>query len=122
MAETDVFDKKTLLALESKEQRYRIQDPKTPGLNLVVHPTGRKTWSVIKRPHGGKPISRFIGTFPDLSISLARAKAAEELGVIAVGRNLNSEAREQQLMERQQQEANITLAGAWRKVGHQKNV
>ena len=50
------FDKKTLTALPPKDKLYRVTDPKVSGLKLVVHPTGKKTWNVVKRIKGGQSI------------------------------------------------------------------
>ena len=109
------FDKKTLTALLPKDKLYRVTDPKVSGLKLVVHPTGKKTWNVVKRIKGGNPLNRAIGEFPALSIQQARAMALDELSAIAMGINRNKEKRDKEAVS-------ITLADARLRYLASKNV
>ncbi len=116
MATKITFDKRSLIALKPRDKLYRIGDPKKPGLKLVVHPSGSKTWSVVKRsPRGGAAVSRKLGGFPNMTIHQARAKADEELSAIASGINRNQQ-------EKEVRQANITLGEARLKYLALKNV
>lgn len=75
---------------KAKVTRYEMPDGLVPGLALVVHPTGRKTWALRYRPKGGKQAKLVLGGFPVLGVAEARAAARDAL--IEVGRGTDPQA------------------------------
>lgn len=65
-------------------------DEKQPGLTVCVTSNGSRTLYVYKRI-GGKPTRYRLGRFPELTVEQARNLAAEVVGEIARGRNLQAE-------------------------------
>jgi Arm DNA-binding domain len=49
----DSLTKRTIDALAPREKLYIVFDRKLPGFGLRIAPTGRKTFVVEYRPHGG---------------------------------------------------------------------
>lgn len=68
-------------------KRDTYHDLKEASLLIRVTPTGRKTFSVLKRPKNGKPIRVTLATFPDMTIEQARKKALQIKNEIAMGGN-----------------------------------
>src|SRR5512132_321629 len=61
-------------------------DSKTPGLALRVSKRGHKAWSFIfTGPDTGKRTRIKLGTYPALSLALARTKASEARGRLQDG-------------------------------------
>lgn len=83
---TAPFTKPVLTSLSPKVKRYAIKDHKTPGLRLVVYPTGMKVFQLYRKIHG-RPQHIKIGNFTDLSIENARKIASQHNGEIAAGKN-----------------------------------
>ena len=79
------FNKKDLLALKTKKKMYRVKDDQIPALHLAVYPSGIKSFVLIKRPRGGKPLTISLGRFPDITIFEARQLANDKLSDIAKG-------------------------------------
>ena len=43
-----------------------------PGLYLTIYPTGKKSWHLFYRPHGGgKQVKHTLGAFPVVSVTEA---------------------------------------------------
>jgi len=74
--ELESFTKKKIEALKPEAERRAYPDPETPGLGLLVHPTGNKTFFWFRRVNG-VPTRKTIGEFPALSVENARTKAGE---------------------------------------------
>ena len=93
--------------LKAGERRLEIPDAGAPGLRLVIHPTGRKVWTVRFRRPGGKQGNLTLGPLDNsgdenhepkighpLTLSAARVLAneiarqrARDIDVIAVQRS-----------------------------------
>lgn len=86
------FKKDTLDSLTLSSKRYEVKDSKSPGLRLVVYPSGVKTFVLLKRVNGQQRRIK-IGPFPDITIEMARKKAAELRGLIATGKDPEEEKR-----------------------------
>lgn len=91
-SEEFAFRKDTLESLTPSEKRYDVKDTKSPGLRLLVYPAGSKTFVLYKRV-AGKPRRIKLGNFPDMTIEQARKAATEYRGVIATGKDPESEKR-----------------------------
>jgi Arm DNA-binding domain len=75
-------------------QRAYYYDSRGPrGLGIAVSTGGRKTF-ILYRKINGRPERISLGLYPDLSIELARKKAAELNGIIAKGENPAAQKRE----------------------------
>jgi integrase len=60
------------------EGRIDCWDELLPSLGIRLSATGRKVWNIARRKQGGRnPIRHRLGTFPELSVAEARAKARE---------------------------------------------
>jgi integrase len=96
------FTMKALEALESQSKRYAVSDAKTPGLRLMVYPTGKKVF-ILNRKIKGRPERIKIGNFRDISIEQARKAASHYNSLIGAGANpylqLQAERKEPTLME-----------------------
>lgn len=86
------FTKRAIDLLASGPKRVYFYDQQVRGLALAVDPTGRKTFLLYKKVKG-RPERVKIGTFPDMSIDGARAKAQGMNVVIAQGGNPAQERR-----------------------------
>lgn len=58
---------------------YRLRDAKVPGLLLRVNATGAKTWAIT----WGRGQERIIGTFPVMTLDMARTQALSQLATAA---------------------------------------
>jgi integrase len=68
--------------------RAEITDPACRGLCLRVTPAGTKTFGFRARPPGGGDVERLtLGTYPDLSLRDARARADKLRQQIVAGKN-----------------------------------
>mgnify|MGYP001226993304 CR=1 FL=1 len=69
-------------AWKATEARQQVPDSLTPGLCLIVQPTGAKSWTLRYRA-GGKQRRLKLGSYPAMSLSEARGKAREaQAGVV----------------------------------------
>jgi hypothetical protein len=73
-------------------------DDKTKGFGLRVSRTGRKTWFCMYRA-GGRLRRYTLGTYPNLSLADARAKAKASLHAAAQGRNPAADKKADRLAE-----------------------
>jgi len=80
------FTKPKLSAIEPPQKRVSYYDAKTPGLILLVYPSGVKTFFVQKKLSGRVERIR-LGNYPSLTLEQARDKAAEVNGCIAKDQN-----------------------------------
>lgn len=80
------------------DRRQEVPDAATPGLYLVVQPSGKKSWTVRYR-NGAKHRRMSLGRFPAVTLADARAKAREVQAAAAEGHDPAGE-REHQRAER----------------------
>jgi integrase len=76
------FTVRALEKLESQEKRYSVFDSDTRGLGIAVYPSGQKTFFHLRKVQGW-PRRTTLGSFPDLSVEIARGKASELNGKLA---------------------------------------
>jgi integrase len=79
---TDIAIKKLRVPTKRKE----IPDGRVTGLYLVLQPSGARSWALRYRT-AGKPTKLTIGGYPSVDLAMARRKAQEALGAIAVGKD-----------------------------------
>ena len=78
MALTD----KEIQALKPKEKKYKVAD--ADGLYLLIHPKYGKYW-YLKYHIDGRPQEIALGTYPAVSLKLAREKREEARQQLAKG-------------------------------------
>src|SRR5712675_2365589 len=87
---------KYISSLKPTDRRVTYWDSTEPGLGIVVQPSGYKSFVVIKRIRGGKPIKYVIRPeYPTMTLALAREKAVEVKRALANGINLRQQERAQ---------------------------
>lgn len=96
--------------LEPRHARYWVNDSRQQHLQLVVHPSGKKTYRVVKS-FEGRPVTIKLGEHPLMVPESARRAAREALGDLARGVNPNERKRETR-KEREKKEERLTLAQA----------
>lgn len=69
-----------------QEKRREIPDAQTPGLYLVIHPSGKKSWAYRYRL-GGKPRKFTLGSTTAYSLKAARESAKQAAGAVERGRH-----------------------------------
>lgn len=65
-----------LRAARPRGAPYKISDPETPGLFLLIAPNGRKSWR-LRQMVGRKTSEPTLGRFPELSLEHVRAMATQ---------------------------------------------
>jgi len=80
------FTKGRLLAVEPQDKRATYHDTRTPGLILIVQPTGSRSF-FVQRKLAGRAERILIGSFPNVTVEQARKKAAEIHAAIAKDHN-----------------------------------
>ena len=70
------FTDKFIQGLKPAAQRYEERDGGCPGLSIRVGVKGEKLWSVVATQGTTRRRIR-LGTYPDVSLAMARRKAAE---------------------------------------------
>jgi integrase len=70
-------------AVAGRRTDYPIGDAR--GLWLRVSPNGGKSWSLVRRVKGGKPIRRGLGEYPAVSLAEARKAASRAAGQLRAG-------------------------------------
>ena len=76
----------TIRAAQKRGERAELWDAARPGLFVVVTPAGHATFYVKYRA-GGRQRKLKLGTFGDLTISEARAKAGKAVALVNDGRD-----------------------------------
>lgn len=71
-----VFTDKFVRGLKPADERYEERDAGCPGLSIRVGVRGEKLWSIVVMQAGKRRRIR-LGTYPDVSLAMARRKAAE---------------------------------------------
>jgi hypothetical protein len=69
---------------QPRAKRYGVRDGITPGLRLIVHPGGQKTFALFARVNG-RLVNTKIGSAAVLNLAAARAKGREVLAGIVEG-------------------------------------
>lgn len=65
--------------------RTDYRDAEVRGLWLRVSPSGAKSWSLMRRLKGGKPVRTTLGEYPSVGLARARELAGEALGSLREG-------------------------------------
>lgn len=106
------FNKTNLATLElPKDRRLTLYDTKTPKLAIQVTPSGAKSFYVVKRAGAAnKPTWFRLGSFPEMTVEQARAKANQAIGEIATGKNPAQIRREERASA---QQGNASALEAW---------
>lgn len=85
------FTKRSLEAIPTpKKQRVTVHDTQTPGLGLLIQPTGHKSFYWFRKVDG-KPKWTTIGDFPALTVEQARVRAGEFNSSLAKWKSTNYE-------------------------------
>jgi integrase len=87
------FTVKTLERLAPEGKRRNIFDSNTPGLGLVIYPSGVKSFFHLRKVQGW-PRRTSIGLFPDVSIEWARGEASRLNSGLSKWRMNNYEGRD----------------------------
>lgn len=72
-------------AAKPRSSRYEITDGGRHGLELRVHPTGRKSWMFRYTGAAGERRRLVLGDFPDVDLKAARGLAAEAAQQVSAG-------------------------------------
>ncbi|WP_374292547.1 tyrosine-type recombinase/integrase [Paenirhodobacter enshiensis] len=78
--------------MKPQDARQQISDDHCPGLNLIVQPSGKKSWAVRYRMNGTHR-RMTLGSYPVLSLADARARTREVLAAASEGRDPAEEVR-----------------------------
>lgn len=100
------FTKAQIERCQPREKRYLIHDEKTPGLVLVVHPSGTKAYQVYRKLHG-RPRRITLGRWPGMTPEQARRQAAKVIAQLVEGIDPNKQ-------KRQDRAQRLTLGEAFR--------
>jgi len=76
------FTKRSIEALRVQKKRTTYHDTQTPGLGLLIQPTGHRSFFWFRKVNG-RPDWKTIGEFPALSVENARVKAGEFNSLLA---------------------------------------
>lgn len=90
--------KADVLSIQPKNKKVTVAVGDIPGLGLIVHPTGRKVFSLFYRSNGRA--ERFtIGTFPTVSLAEAKTKARAVLHSVSAGENPAERKRQRRIAD-----------------------
>src|SRR5262245_9860368 len=88
MTDRRSLNDRTVKSLKAKTDIYDEWDPLLPGFGVRVSPSGRKTFILVSRYGGSKnPTRRALGTYGELTLEQARAKARKWLALIEQGKD-----------------------------------
>lgn len=93
MAEVETTTRRNLTdkfiqSLKPTDKRVTYWDATEPGLGIVVQPSGYRSFVVVRRIRGGKPIKYVIKPeYPVMTLALAREKAQQVKRDLAAGIN-----------------------------------
>jgi integrase len=68
-----------------RDKPWEMRDSGVTGLILKIRPTGVKTWTVRYTPTGGRRNNKKLGTYPAMTVAMARAQALKVLGQATAG-------------------------------------
>lgn len=77
-------------AIRPADTRQQVVDDLTPGLQLIVQTTGRKSWAIRYRV-GDKMRRLALGSYPVVGLSEAREKARKALADVQAGKDPQGE-------------------------------
>lgn len=77
-------------AIKATAERQQISDDLTPGLQLIVQATGKKSWAIRYRT-GGKMRRLTLGNYPMVGLSEARDKARRAMADVQAGKDPQGE-------------------------------
>ncbi|MBL8828900.1 MAG: tyrosine-type recombinase/integrase [Planctomycetaceae bacterium] len=101
------FTKRALEALlpptDGSDRAY-VHDTKVPGLCLAITASGGKSF-YLYRWQNGRPVRLRIGSFPEVTVEIARTRATEWLGDMAKGVDVSAKKRAAR--------GELTLSHAW---------
>ncbi len=95
MKRTLAFRKDTLAVLPIEDKRYAVFDSKTPCLQLIVYPSGVKTYFLYRRVNA-RPERIKIGRFETITIEQARNEAKRLNSLITLGNDPVQDKKEKQ--------------------------
>jgi len=79
---------KAAVAIGAKRTTYPVANER--GLRLRVSPSGVKAWSIHAKPKGGgEAITTSLGTYPEVTLAMAKAAANDVRGTLRSGVNPN---------------------------------
>ncbi|NCV85113.1 MAG: DUF4102 domain-containing protein, partial [Oxalobacteraceae bacterium] len=84
MAAEKLLTEAACKAAKPKTKVYYLNDGN--GLRLRIRPNGSKTW-ILRYRLGGNEMSSGLGTYPKITLQVARTKASEAKGHISKGDN-----------------------------------
>ena len=93
-----------------KGKTYRLYDEK--GMYLEVTPRGGKLWR-LKYRYNGKEKRLSIGTYPDISLKLARESRDQARALLAIGTDPSAHKRAAKAAKSQHKDTFETLAREW---------
>jgi integrase len=76
-----------------REKEWEMRDSGVTGLLLKIAPTGLKTWTVRYTPTGGRRNNKKLGTYPTMTVAMARAQALKVLGQATAGADPGRDAK-----------------------------
>ena len=79
-----ILTQRSVDAAKPRAKRYGVRDGLIPGLRLIVHPSGQKTFALFARVNG-RLVNTKIGSAAVLNLAAARAKGREVLAGIVDG-------------------------------------
>jgi integrase len=82
------------LPLPDTGRRAKYQDARQPGLSIRVTATGTKTFYVHKRVQHGSDETIALGRYPEVTIDMARRRAAEVVSQLARGHSVVRQVRD----------------------------
>ncbi|MEP0773102.1 MAG: tyrosine-type recombinase/integrase [Acidobacteriota bacterium] len=82
-----------IASITPSQQRFEIWDEEVRGLTLRVTPAGKRSFYVLRRPHGGALERVYIGPWPETPLRVAREKALAVLQQLVGGRSVVAERR-----------------------------
>ncbi len=91
---------------ECRASRYELPDPKTPGLYLVVQPSGVKAFAFRYR-FAGQARKLTLGQYPGLSLGQARKAVEQHRGTLA--RSIDPAAQKRDIREEEQRKKNRAM-------------
>ena len=76
-----------------RDKPWEMRDSGVTGLILKVRPTEVKTWTVRYTPAGGRRNNKKLGTYPAMTVAMARAQALKVLGQATAGADPGRDAK-----------------------------
>ena len=93
MASSKHMNQQDIKDAAPRSTEWEMRDSRVIGLVLRIAPTGRKTWSVRYTPPGGSRNNKKLGTYPTMTVAMARAQALKVLGQATAGKDPGRDAR-----------------------------